>query len=648
MPDARIEAFGTEFSHDDARDRAAVESLNEQQSVNLPIPGWAAARDLEVTKRTAVLFLGLHLAGTVFESLGIAMILPILQFMQAGNDPAALAAESGLWQKLIDAYGFVGLPVTLPTLLATSFALLLVRQVFFYARTVYAAEARFGLIADIRRRAFRNFLAARLDYMDGQRVGGLINDFTIETDRAATCLFSMLTLLAYAILALVYFAMLLLISPTMTIASVVVIAVGMLSLHGLMERSRNVGADITDANQTLARFMIERLKALRLIRLSGTEAAENAEMGRLVERQRHSFVAGQMLLARIGVILEPIIIGAGLLFLGVGHQVLGLGIEEMGIFLIVSLRLLPIAKQAATVRQTVLSTVASLGAVVRRSRDMEALQETAAGDAPLETLDQGIRFENVRYAYTASSEGEENQPAALDGVDLFIPAHRMTALVGPSGAGKSTLIDLLPRLRDPQSGRILIDDIPIDQFRITDLRSNIAYAPQSPQLFDVSAATHIRYGSPDASDEDVREAARLAGADKFIEALPQGYDTPIGEEGGRLSGGQRQRLDLARALAGRMPILILDEPTSNLDADAELAFREALGRIRRETDMTVIVVGHRLSTTADADQIVVLDRGRVREAGSHDALIANGGWYAQAFSKQQGKPSSKELSVAHG
>lgn len=618
--------------------------------MSFTIPGWAAARDLEVTKRTAVLFLGLHLAGTVFESLGIAMMLPILQFMQAGNDPAALAAESGLWQKLIDAYDVVGLEVTLPALLITSFALLLLRQAFFYARTVYAAEARFGLIADIRRRAFHHFLAARLDYMDGRRVGDLINDFTTETDRAATCLFSMLTLAAYGILALVYFAMLLLISPVMTVASVIVIAVGILSLHGLMERSRHVGADITDANQTLARFMIERLKALRLIRLSGTEAAENAEMGRLVERQRHSFVAGQMLLARMSVILEPIIIGAGLMFLGIGHQALGLGIEEMGVFLIVSLRLLPIAKQAATVRQTVLSTIASLDAVVRRSHSMEALQETAAGDSAFRRLERGIRFENVRYTYASpcSSPEQEEGPAALDGIDLHIPAHRMTALVGPSGAGKSTLIDLLPRLRDPQSGRILIDDMPIDQYRMTDLRSCIAYAPQSPQLFDVSVATHIRYGSPEASDEDVREAARLAGADSFIRELPDGYDTLIGEDGGRLSGGQRQRLDLARALAGRMPILILDEPTSNLDADAELAFREALDRIRRETDMTVIVVGHRLSTTASADQIVVMERGRVREAGSHEALLANGGWYAQAYAKQQGKPTAKELSIAHG
>ena len=213
----------------------------------------------------------------------------------------------------------------------------------------------------------------------------------------------------------------------------------------------------------------------------------------------------------------------------------------------------------------------------------------------------------------------------------------MTALVGPSGAGKSTLIDLLPRLREYQSGEILFDGVPQREFDSASLRRAISFAPQTPQIFNVTIAEHIRYGWPEASMDDVRIAARLAQAADFIEALPDGYKTMLGEGGGHFSGGQRQRIDLARAVVRRAPILVLDEPTANLDADAEGMFREALEKLRRETEITIIIIGHRLSTVMSADQIAVLESGRVTETGSHAELIASGGWYARAYMRQHGR-----------
>ncbi len=580
---------------------------------------------------TAFGLLGFHLGSTVFEGLGLGMLLPVFDFIQSDRDAAALAAQSRLWEALVGAYAALGLPVTLAVLLVTALVFFLARQGFIYARMVFTARARFGLIARAREDVFRRYLHTRLSYHENERQGEVINDLTIELDRAVSCLFEVLALVGGAILILGYFGIMFAVSVPMTLAATVVMAVAVFGVRGLILRSRDIGELITQANQNLSAFLVERLKSLRLVRLSGTEAAETAAMGRLSTRQSDRYVRFATLRARVTTVVEPIVVFAGLAFLYAGTSGFGLKLEEIGLFLVIMLRLLPAVKEMLATRQSMMGLEAGLDVLQRRVEALGAAGDAEGGERIMPPLKEGIRYEGVTFAY----DRQDGAPA-LNGVDLVIPAGRMTAFVGPSGAGKSTLIDLLPRIREPQAGHILFDGAPIGEFDVASLRRAIAYAPQSPQVFNVTAAEHIRYGRPEATMEEVVEAARLAGAADFIEGLPDGFDSMVGEEGVRLSGGQRQRLDLARALVRRAPILILDEPTSNLDADAEALFRQALLRIRNETDDTLIIVGHRLSTIMIADQIVVLDGGRVVEAGSHVELLARGGWYAQAVAKQAG------------
>jgi ATP-binding cassette subfamily B protein len=231
-------------------------------------------------------------------------------------------------------------------------------------------------------------------------------------------------------------------------------------------------------------------------------------------------------------------------------------------------------------------------------------------------------FEHVRFAYPSRSE-----TAALDDLSFTVAAGERVALVGPSGAGKSTVFQLLLRFYDPQGGRVLVDGVPVAEADPVALRARMGLVPQEPTIFGTSVIDNIRYGRPEASEDEVRRAAQLASADGFIRALPQGYATVIGERGVTLSGGQRQRLAIARAILKDAPILLLDEATSALDAESERKVQGALDRLME--GRTTLVIAHRLATIRSADRILVMDGGRIVEEGSHEALLARGGLYAE-------------------
>jgi ATP-binding cassette subfamily B protein len=248
------------------------------------------------------------------------------------------------------------------------------------------------------------------------------------------------------------------------------------------------------------------------------------------------------------------------------------------------------------------------------------------GAVPLVVTGGTIRFEDVRFCY-------EPERLILDGLSFEVPAGRMVAIVGPSGAGKSTVSRILLRFYDVSGGRVTIDGQDIRDVTQASLRAALGVVPQDTVLFNDTILYNIRYGRPEASDEEVREAARMAQIDGFIARLPEGYRTMVGERGLKLSGGEKQRVAIARTILKGPPILILDEATSALDSHTEKEIQDALDQVSK--DRTTVVIAHRLSTIVNADNILVLDAGRLVEQGTHAELLAKGGLYASLWNRQR-------------
>jgi len=386
------------------------------------------------------------------------------------------------------------------------------------------------------------------------------------------------------------------------------------------------------ATSTLATAIMEGLDGVRVVKMENREAYEEARVTAVIsDRQRH-IISGDNARAMAAPATETVMFVVVAAVLAYEAWRSSSGHSNIGAFAAFFAALLTAAQSLRQVSN--LATLVSQGLVAGRrlftALDVEPEIRDRPGTPDLSLTDATLKFEAVTFAYG-------NDAPVLDGVELEARRGEIVALVGPSGAGKTTILNLIPRFYDVAAGAVTIDGQEVRRVSLASLRRQIALVTQEPFLFDDTIAANIAYAREGASRSEVEAAARQAAAHEFILALPQGYDTVVGEAGARLSGGQRQRVAIARAFLKDAPLLLLDEATSALDSESEAQIQAALARLM--SGRTTVLIAHRLSTVRGADRIYVLDQGRVVETGAHASLMTRGGLYARLARTQDLEPA---------
>jgi subfamily B ATP-binding cassette protein MsbA len=583
------------------------------------------------------------LTAAVFATLGFALfdafsIVALIPLLRALFHPGALQLDTGdnrIGWLLNNTLGRIaemgGLPPQQLLLRINLFILtiFLIKNIFDFFQQYLVVKLEQSVTRDLRNHTYGHLLALDMRFFGVTRAGQIISRLTSDADQLRNLVTkNVAKFVTSTFQVLITIAIMIDFSLQLTVVALIVLP-AMFGIWGrFLKRLRRGDRRVLNLGGEVASHLQETVLGIRQVKSAGAEQFEKNRFYDATHAYFRAVVRNERVRALAGPLTEMIGALGTVLLLWYGSRLVLVENTLDGAafltFLGLSLKLYSPVKWLSRFPATIQP------GLVAAERIFEFLDvpfdiHDAPDAQPMPTIRHGIRFEDVTFEY------EKGRPV-LENITLNVPAGSVVALVGPSGAGKSTLVDLVARFYDPIAGRIMIDDVDLRAVKVHSLRSNLGIVAQDTVLFHDTVRANIAYARPATPHADIERAAQAANAHDFIVHLPDGYDTVLGERATRLSGGQRQRLAIARAILRDPPILILDEATSALDTESERLIQDAMEKLLH--GRTVFVIAHRLSTIRNADQIVVLQAGRIVQRGTHDELLAEGGLYRHLYRLQ--------------
>jgi ATP-binding cassette subfamily C protein len=561
---------------------------------------------VSLSPRRAVAALTCAMSLSVLEGAGLLLLIPLLQLV-------GLDANQGTMGRIGGGVGRVlagaGVPLSLGVVLLMYVAVSALQSVLQRWHANLTVAVRQDVLTKVRTRTYRAIAGAEWAFFVRNRASMFTHVLTDEVDRTGDAAYYLLDLLATIAIAAAYVALAVRVSPAMTSVVLFCGAVLVWATRGATRTATQSGEAYSSATGRLYSAISEHLGSMKATKSFGSED-RHAEV--FAQASGDVDAVGRELTRTSARMRQRVTIGSAAVLAAVvyvSHAWLAVPAAALFLLLFLFARLMPRVMSIPERLQLIATLLPALAAVCELEARCHEAAEPAAAQARDLLLTRDVTFDDVTLAYHGGGDAP-----AVDGVSLTIPAGTTTAIVGASGAGKTTLADLLMGLLTPASGRVLVDGQPLGPEHLRAWRAQIGYVPQDTFLFHDTVRANLLWARPDAADADLRRALRMAAATSFVDALPDGLDTVIGDRGIRLSGGERQRLSLARALLRDPKLLILDEATSSLDFENERHIHNAIAQLHRR--VTIVIITHRLSTIRGADRIYVMDRGRVAESGT--------------------------------
>lgn len=561
----------------------------------------------------------------VFEGVGLGLFYPIIEFVGSDNTDFSgeVDGQLGLFQ---DAFGFLGIPFSFEYTIAVAIGIFGLRFGLMFLVSWLRAILQNDYNRWLRQRSYDLSLGASMSYVDRKGSDEILNVIMTQTNVAASAISSLIRLVKHSVVVLVILGLIFVIAPLFAAVATVFLAVVTLVVRTVVESGYDIGDRLADAN--------ERVQS---ISQSGILGAQEARLFNMEDDLREDFsdALGLWFSSRVTRLRNQEAISKGYRFLTIASVFLvvyvatTLSTLTLGSISVLLIALYRLAPKISQLNNLVYQIESNLPHVVRTHDfldELERHQEDDSGTKPVSGNLRTLGFEDVTFRYGSSND------TVLQDISFEVERSEFVALVGKSGAGKSTIASLIARSYTPDSGVIRANGTDIDEYELSAWRERVAMVPQNPHLFDATLGENIAVGNPDASVDEIESVAEIACVTEFLDELPRGYETAVGEDAVQLSGGQRQRVALARALLKDADVLVLDEATSDLDSNIE-------GEVQRniesmDEEYILVAIAHSLSTVKNADRIYTLKDGCIAEAGSHDELLALDGTYAELYATQ--------------